>query len=116
MMPALALRNPPARTFPTPGVVLHRGGGATVVVFDGGADPPDTLAALRRAGVRRIDVAVMPTHDHEMEGALRHRWSVGRVVSRDRLDQAVIVTIGTLRISVGPGRDEPVRVTGMVGR
>jgi hypothetical protein len=38
---------------------LWRAGGATVLVADGSGRPAEVLAALRSAGVRRIDAVVM---------------------------------------------------------
>jgi competence protein ComEC len=62
---ALALLPVCAATRPVQGLDLAggphlwRGGGATVLVADGSGRPADVLAALRAAGVRRIDAVVM---------------------------------------------------------
>jgi competence protein ComEC len=45
----------------TPGVQLWRDGAHAIVVVDGRADPVRALEGMRRAGVRRIDVAIART-------------------------------------------------------
>ena len=80
--PAIGLLSPPQRVSPAEGVILYRSSEATVMVLDGVVSPRVVLEALRRAGVRRIDVLVSPRQPAPvLVEALRHRWPVGRVVA-----------------------------------
>lgn len=84
LVPAVALRSPPLRQDPTGGVAVYRAGGATVVVLEEQPTARRLLEALRRAGVRRIDVlAAVDEPDPTLVAALRHRWPVGRVLAED---------------------------------
>ncbi|MBP7631867.1 MAG: ComEC/Rec2 family competence protein [Acidimicrobiales bacterium] len=122
LAPAVALRHPAAVTRPGPGLQLHRGGGATVLVVDGGAGPADALEGLRRVGVRRLDVVVLPEADPALVGALRHRWTIRRVVVLDDLDAPVALVVGGLEVRVelvepgGPGGRRPVADAGAGAR
>lgn len=84
LAPAVALRSPPLRQDPTGGVAVYRSGGATVVVLEERPTARVLLEALRRAGVRRVDVLVaVDEPDLSLVDALRHRWVVGRVLADD---------------------------------
>lgn len=64
------------------GVRLWRDGTSSVVAIDGRADAVRTLEALRRAGVRRVDVVVLRTGSvavGDVVRALEARYSVGAV-------------------------------------
>lgn len=107
VLPAVALRRPPASSRPGPGLDLHRRGGATVLVATGAASPADALAGLRRAGVRRLDVVVLSEAAPTLVTALHHRWPVRRVLVRDELVEPVTLAVGGLVVRVlpsGPGR------------
>jgi competence protein ComEC len=79
--PAWALRDVERDGAPVAGgVSLWQGDGATVVVVEPLADPRRTLEALRRAGVRRIDVLVAASggvRTSEVTAALDARYAVG---------------------------------------
>ncbi len=82
--PGVGLRSPPLRVSPAEGVTLYRSSRATVMVLDGVVSPRVLLEALRRAGVRRIDVLLAPRQPAPaVLEALRHRWPVGRVMPLD---------------------------------
>ncbi|MCU1497860.1 MAG: hypothetical protein JWM47_1813, partial [Acidimicrobiales bacterium] len=75
----LALRSPPAHVEAGHGITVDRAGGVTVVVLPGPVSPRDAMEALRRAGVRRIDVLRSPRPPTpDLLRALRHRWPVTR--------------------------------------
>jgi ComEC/Rec2-related protein len=99
LAPAVALRSHPAVQEPLPGVVLHRSGGATVLVVDDTPTPGRLLEALRRVGVRRLDLVVLPTAAPAVVDALRHRWSVGRVIEADGTSR-VALDLGDLTVEV----------------
>ena len=90
--PAVASHAPPPYLQPTAGVELWRAGGATVVRLDSAVRPADGLAALRRSGVRRIDLLIASdlggTVTSTIEG-LRRRYRVDRVWSPGPLAQGV---------------------------
>jgi competence protein ComEC len=102
LAPAVTLHHPPALSRPVPGLQVHRGGGATVLVVDAGAGPADALEGLRRVGVRRLDVVVLPEADTALLAALRHRWTVGRVVVLEDLQAPVALVVGGLEVRVEP--------------
>lgn len=94
--PAVRLASPPAHAVLPGGGDLWRAGGATVVVLGGERAPPvaDLLEALRRQGVRRVDVVAATGGDEvplALLAALRHRYRVGRVVGGDAPARAVAV-------------------------
>jgi competence protein ComEC len=65
------------------GATLWRAGGASVVVLDGATGSPDRMmAALHRAGVRRLDVLVAsrPTHGEARAAEMLQRRFPARVV------------------------------------
>ena len=107
--PGVALRHPPVRAEPAPGVEVWRAG-ATVVVIAPGTGPTATLEGLRLAGVAVIDLLVVgpgPTAGDE-ERAARHRARVGRVAWMGR-DPPSSIRVGGLvatsdgqRTHVGP--------------
>jgi competence protein ComEC len=83
LAPAVRLRSPPSVQEPVAGARVVRSAGSTTVEVARPMDPVDLLAGLRRAGVRRIDLAVLPARQSaELERVLRHRWPVGRVIER----------------------------------
>lgn len=77
-------------------------GGATVLISAGRASAADSLAALRRAGVRRLDLVVVPRVDPALTEALGHRWSVGRMVVTTELDGPWAIQVGDVIVRV-PG-------------
>jgi competence protein ComEC len=81
--PAVALRlSPPAGRLDG-GIELRRGGGAVVLLVSSGASLSRALDALAAAGVRRLDVVVVPRGgpaDGAFVAGLRHRCRVGRVL------------------------------------
>lgn len=80
LAPAVALRSAPPAQEVLPGAVLRRSGGSTVLVLEEVPRIVDLMEALRRAGVRRIDVLMVPGPPApDLLRALRHRWDVGRV-------------------------------------
>ncbi|HMJ77476.1 MAG TPA: ComEC/Rec2 family competence protein [Iamia sp.] len=94
--PGVALRHPPVRALPAPGVEVWRAG-ATVVVIAPGTGPTATLEGLRLAGVAVIDLLVVgpgPTAGDE-ERAARHRARVGRVAWMGR-DPPSSIRVGGL--------------------
>jgi hypothetical protein len=102
LAPAVTLHHPPALSRPVPGLQVHRGGGATVLVVDAGGRPADALEGLRRAGVRRLDVVVLPEADTALLAALRHRWTVRRVVVLEDLQAPLALVVGGLEVRVEP--------------
>ena len=85
VVPALVLRwsNPPLRSEPAAGVVVWRAEHATIVELASGVPADRLLASLRQAGVRRVDLVVLRADGAvaaAQTAALRHRWSVGRVL------------------------------------
>ncbi len=103
LAPAASLRSPPQRVPAGPGVVVHRHGGATVVVLAGRTTPRAALEGLREAGVRRVDLLVAPSGpDPALLRALRHRWPVGRVVALDEV-APLAIRVGGLVVTTGPG-------------
>ncbi len=99
--PAVALRSPSAEERVAPGLVLHRAGGATVVVADG-TKPLDALEGLRNAGVRRIDVLVVDGRAAaELARVLAHRWRIGRVIDAGTTPP-VRIRVGGLVVAVAP--------------
>jgi competence protein ComEC len=100
LAPAVALRSPPVTSRPADGVVVHRAGGATVVVAE--ARPATVLEALRTSGVRRIDVLVAGGRSAaELPRVLRHRWVVGRVIDASSAEP-VRIRVGGLDVVVDP--------------
>ena len=84
-MPAVSVRltPPPLRTEPVAGAVVWRAGGATVLELAGGVHPDRLLAALRQAGVRRLDLVVLSSGGSTTAaqvGAIRHHWPVADVL------------------------------------
>jgi competence protein ComEC len=79
--PALALRHAQHDgTVVATGVSLWQVSGASVVVVEGSADPTDALEALRRAGVRRLDLVVATNGGAttaEVVRALGSRYPIG---------------------------------------
>jgi hypothetical protein len=64
------------------GVTLWQAGGTTVVAVEPSADPRRALEALRRAGVRRIDLAIAVTGGvmtGEVVQALDARYALGAI-------------------------------------
>lgn len=81
-LPSLALaRSQPIRVDPTPGVVVWRSGGATVVDATERPSARSVLEGLRLAGVRRIDLLVVRvgTLGGGVVATAEHRARVGRV-------------------------------------
>lgn len=96
LAPAWSLRSPPAVQQASAGVMVHRAGGATVVVFDGRVSPRVALEGLRRAGVRRIDALVAEGRPpDDLVEALRHRWTVGRVLTAE---QPTRLAVGAIEV------------------
>lgn len=80
LVPAVGLRWPPPVERPLEGVTVSRVESATTVEVRGRADPGRVMEALRRCGVRRIDLLRLDgPGDPDLIGALRHRWSVARI-------------------------------------
>lgn len=100
--PGIRLAHPPVEAHLAPGLVLYRSGGATVLISAGRASAADSLAALRRAGVRRLDLVVVPRVDPALTEALGHRWSVGRMVVTTELDGPWAIQVGDVIVRV-PG-------------
>lgn len=105
LVPAFLLSRPVAgRSAPAPGATLWRGGGAAVLELSGQTQPGPLLEGLRRTGIRRIDVVVSPgggVRSAAVVTALRHRWSVGRVLAPpdNRMPAAIVPPTGSeLRI------------------
>lgn len=108
LAPAVALRSPPAAQRIADGAVVHRAGGATVVVVDGAPVLP-VLEGLRKAGVQWIDVLVADgPAAPELVRVLRHRWRVGRVVDAGG-DLPVRIQVGGLAVEVVPPAPPEVR-------
>lgn len=104
LAPGISLRHPPFASELLPGVVVYRSGGATVLVIDRAPSPSAALEALRRAGVRRIDMIVGVEPKPALLRALRHRWPVGLAVpAAPDLD----LTIGDLRVRTVRHLDGP---------
>lgn len=92
--PAVALQSPPFRQQVARGTIVYRSSGATAVVLVGSPPPRVVLEGLRRAGVRRVDILVVPRDPGVgLMGAIRHRWSVVRVLALD--------AVGPVRLRVG---------------
>ncbi len=94
--PGVALRHPPTRAEPAPGVEVWRAG-ATVVVVAPGTGPTATLEGLRLGGVTTVDLLVVgpgPTAVDEVDAA-RHRARVRRVWWMGR-DPPAAVRLGGL--------------------
>ena len=87
VVPAIGLRrDPPLRRAVAPSIDLWRSDGATVLVVAGGARGDVLLEALRRAGVRRIDLLVAVRGrpaDAAVLGTLAHRWPPRRTWAPD---------------------------------
>jgi competence protein ComEC len=81
--PALVLaRSPPLFTAIDPDTALWRGGGAAVLVVGPDSTEATLVRELRRAGTRRVDIAVFTEPDRhapEQLRAIRERVSVGVV-------------------------------------
>ncbi|WP_426575056.1 ComEC/Rec2 family competence protein [Aquihabitans sp. McL0605] len=102
LAPALVLRSPPPSESLGHGAVVHRGGGATVVVLPSRAQPGGVLQDLRGAGVRRIDLLLIDGGDVAgLARSVRHRWPVGRVLDA-RTTAPVRLRLGSLTIDVVP--------------
>lgn len=81
--PARALASPPRVQVVQGGGEVVRGGAGTTVRFSARASPATVLEALRRAGVRGIDVLeVDAPPPPELLRALAHRWPPRSVVVR----------------------------------
>ena len=81
--PGLALRLTPPTGPLDGGIVLHRGGGASVAVVSSRASLGRALDSLAAAGVRRLDLVTVPRGgpaDGAFVAGLRHRIRVGRVL------------------------------------
>jgi len=81
-VPAWRIAHPPSQT-PIEGATVWRDG-ATVLVLDSGARGPAVLDDLRRAGVRRIDLAVAPRGglgEASVLALVRTRISIGAVLA-----------------------------------
>ena len=111
--PAFALRSVPVLSEPWPGAELHRSGGASVLVVSRAVSPRTALEGLRRVGLRRIDVMVLPNAQPDLIRALRHRWSVSRVLTIADLDATTTLRVAALTVTVDPDptpEEEPVTV------
>ncbi len=88
------------------GVRMWRRDGAVVVVAHGVADEGRLLTAMRRAGVRRVDILVLRsggTGAARVTGVIRHRARVRSVLAPQRhsVPGALAATAGT-RMRAGP--------------
>lgn len=102
--PAVMLaRPPPARVLEH--VSVFRARGATVVVVNGSPQPLPVLQDLRMAGIRRVDVAVVPGRTgQDIVRSIRHRWPIGEVIDPSSAP-AERVTVGGLVVTItGDGR------------
>jgi competence protein ComEC len=99
--PAMALRAPvPVRIAVGPGATLWRAD-AAVLDLDGRVDAATLLEALRRAGVTHLDVVVARTSGAsiaEALDALRHRLTIGRVLTPATSPDASSIVVGGLRV------------------
>lgn len=90
----------------TSGVRLWRNGGATVVTLSGSIDEGRILTALRRSGVRRVDILVLRSGGRggaRLADAVRHRSHVGSIVAPPGHAVAGAITAATgQRIRAGP--------------
>jgi len=114
LMPMVVLRSPPdGRLGLGSGAVLWRSGGRSLLELDGRSQIEDVLEAIRRAGVRRLDVVVVRTTSSSTTASIEtlRRWgSVGQLLtpSGSTLDGATPVTdvveldVGALRATVTP--------------
>lgn len=111
LAPAVALRSPAPDAEVVPGARVVRSGGATVLVLAGRPSPASLLEALRRGGVRRLDVVASATDPAAATlAALRHRWPVGRVLVTSELAAAVAFRVGGVAVRATPGRPPVVEV------
>ncbi|MEY2430857.1 MAG: competence protein ComEC [Acidimicrobiaceae bacterium] len=103
--PALGLRaQPPLHATLTPGAILWRAD-AAVLDLDGRVNAPRLLEALRREGVRDLDVVVARTSSaslNEVLDALRRRFSIGRLVTPTPGAHPATVAAGELRVDIRP--------------
>lgn len=100
LAPAVALSSPPS-VVTGEGFAVHRAGGATAVVLDGGSTV-DVLEGLRETGVRRIDLLLFDGRGaRDLTRALRHRWAVGRAIDTTT-SGPLRVLVGGLEVSVTP--------------
>lgn len=88
------------------GAALWRRGGAAVLVLDGNADGGRLLEALRRRGVRRVDVLVLRSGGSggaRLAGLVRHRAEVRLALAPEghTVPQAEAFTAGQ-RVRAGP--------------
>jgi competence protein ComEC len=85
--PAVGLRRPPRVWTPlADGSALWRAGGATALALGGSTGPEPLLEALRRAGVRRVDVVISGgggARAAALVSAVRHRWRPASVLAPD---------------------------------
>lgn len=114
VLPAWRLRSPPV-DIAVPGARVVRSGGATVVVTAERRGPATVLGALRRAGVRRVDLLVVGRGaDPALPGAIAHRWAVGRVLPA-RPRAPVRLRIGGLEVRLDPVLGPSILVVGGPG-
>jgi competence protein ComEC len=116
--PALAMRSDPSpMTSPAAGLTLWRAGPSAALALDGRADAPaGTLEALRRAGLRRLDVLVVlstgaPARD--VAAAIIGRYEPRLVVARPSVlptdlgnlvvaRQPLELRVGSLTLAITP--------------
>ena len=99
--PSMALREVPLRVQLDGDGVVHRSNGVTIVEAAGRGSIEATMGALRVAGVRRIDVLVASGSAVDLAAALRHRWTVARIIDGSTPPQRVPVGPFTVVVTGG---------------